>query len=81
MNLTFQVPINIALYSIRRHFHHQSHPQLDTVFTLAPFFILSGAISPLFSSRDTGKQTSQVALVVKNLAADTKDLRGLGFDP
>ena len=29
-------PCNIALYNIRLYFHHQSHPQLSTVFTLAP---------------------------------------------
>ena len=27
---------NIALYSIRLYFHHQSHPQLDVVFALVP---------------------------------------------
>ena len=41
----------------------------------------SGVISPLFSSRDTGNQTSQVALVVKNLAADTEDIRDVGLTP
>ena len=37
MDLTFQVLCNIALYSIGPCFHHQSHPQLGVVFTLAPF--------------------------------------------
>ena len=72
---------NITLYSIEPCFYHQSHPQLGIVFALAPFFILSGVISPLFSSRDTGNQTSQVALVVKNLAADTEDVRDVGLTP
>ena len=35
MDLTFQVPSNIALYSIGLYFHHQSHPQLGVVFALA----------------------------------------------
>jgi len=50
MDLTLQVPVNIVLYSIRFYFHHQSHPQLGTVFALAPS-LHSGVISPLFSSR------------------------------
>ena len=41
---------NIALYSIRIYFHHQSHPQLGVVFALAPLFILSGVIPSLISS-------------------------------
>ena len=36
MDLTFQV-CSIALYSIELNFHHQSHPQLNGVFVLAPF--------------------------------------------
>ena len=35
MDLTFQVPMQIALYSTGLYFHHQSHPQLGVVFTLA----------------------------------------------
>ena len=50
MDLTFQVPCNIALYSIRVYFHHQSHPQLCVVFSLAPSLHFSGFISPLISS-------------------------------
>ena len=36
MDLTFQVPSNIAFYSIGPCFYHQSHPQLGIVFALAP---------------------------------------------
>ena len=36
MELTFKVPMQYCLYSIRLYFHHQSHPQLGVVFTLAP---------------------------------------------
>ena len=36
MDLTFRFPCNIALYSIRLCFYHQSHPQLGVVFALAP---------------------------------------------
>ena len=35
MDLTFQIPINIA-FSIELYFHHQSHPQLGVVFALVP---------------------------------------------
>ena len=35
MDLTFQVPMHIALHSIRLYFHHQSHPQGGVVFALA----------------------------------------------
>ena len=35
MDLTFQVPVCYCSYSIRLYFHHQSHPQLGVVFTLA----------------------------------------------
>ena len=31
-----RVLFNIAFYIIRLYFHHQSHPQLDVVFALAP---------------------------------------------
>ena len=54
MNLTFQVLCNIALYSIRPCFHHQSHPQLGVVFPWLHPFILSGVISPLISSNILG---------------------------
>ena len=43
VDLTFQVLCNFALYSIRLCFYHQSHPQLDAVFALAPissFFLV-----------------------------------------
>ena len=36
MDLTFQIPCNIALYSIRLYFHHQSCPQLGVVFIWTP---------------------------------------------
>ena len=36
MDLTFQVPMQIVLYSIRLYFHHLSHPQLGVGFVLAP---------------------------------------------
>ena len=36
MDLTFQVPMHIAVYSIGPCFYQQSHPQLGIVFTLAP---------------------------------------------
>ena len=36
MDLTFQVPMQYALYSIGPCFYHQSHPQLGIVFALAP---------------------------------------------
>ena len=51
MNLTFQVPISIALYNIGPCLYHQSHPQVGVV--LHPF-ILSGVISPLISSSILG---------------------------
>ena len=35
IDLTFQVPIHIALYSIRLYFHHLAYPQLGVVFALA----------------------------------------------
>ena len=37
VDLAFQIPSNIALYSIGPCFHHQSHSQLCVVFALAPF--------------------------------------------
>ena len=40
---------NIALYSIRPCFYHQSHPQLGVVFAWLHPFILFGVISPLIS--------------------------------
>ena len=40
MDLTFQVPINIAL-CIRSCFHHESHPQLDAVFASFLLFCFS----------------------------------------
>ena len=44
---------NIALYSIGLCFHHQSYPELGTVFALA-LPLLSAVISPLFSSSILG---------------------------
>ena len=35
MDLTFQVLCNTVFYSIRLHFHHQTHPQLSIFSTLA----------------------------------------------
>ena len=49
MDLTFQVLCNIALYSIRPCFYHQSHPQLGIVFALAQLLHPSESISLLFS--------------------------------
>ena len=54
MHLTFQVPMNIVLTSIRLYFYHQSHPQLGVVFALAPSFILSGVTSRMISSSILG---------------------------
>ena len=45
---------NIALYSIGPCYHHQSHPQLGTVFAWLRLFILSGVISPLISGSILG---------------------------
>ena len=50
MELTFQVPMQYILYSIRLYFHHQSHPQLGVVFAWLCLLILSGVISPPISS-------------------------------
>ena len=41
---------NIVLYSIGFYFHHQSHPQLGIFLLWLRLFILSGFLSPLFSS-------------------------------
>ena len=41
---------NIGLYSIRPCFYHQSHPQLGTVFALAPSLHFFWSYSPLISS-------------------------------
>ena len=35
MDLTFQIPMQYCSYSIRRYFHHQTHPHLGIVTTLA----------------------------------------------
>ena len=45
---------NIALYSIRPWFYHQSHPELGVVFLWLHPFILSGVTSPLISSSILG---------------------------
>ena len=47
-------PRNIALYSIRLYFHHQSHLQLGVFLLWLHLFILSGVISPLISSSIVG---------------------------
>ena len=42
------------LKNIRLYFHHQSHPPLGIVFLCLSLFIVSGLISPLFSSTILG---------------------------
>ena len=54
LQLTLTEVRKIALYSIGPCFFHQSHPQLDIVFALAPSRHLSGVISPLISSSILG---------------------------
>ena len=54
MDLTFQVPMQYCSYSIRLYFHHQSHPQLGVFSLWLRLFILSGVISPIFSSSILG---------------------------
>ena len=54
MDLKFQVLCNIALYSIRLYFPHQSHPQLVLFLLWLPPLILSGVISPLISNSILG---------------------------
>ena len=53
MTLTFQVPINIVLYSISLYFYHQTYPQLTSFLLWPSHFPLFGANSncpPFFSS-------------------------------
>ena len=50
----FMFLCNIALYSIGLYFHLQSNPQLGVVLLWLHLFILSGIISPLFSSSILG---------------------------
>ena len=45
---------NIALYSIGLYIHHQSHPQLGVVFTLAPSLHYFWSYFTLFSSSILG---------------------------
>ena len=45
MGLTFQVPMQYCLYSIRLYFHLQSPPQMSTVPLRLCRFTVSGAIS------------------------------------
>ena len=45
---------NIVLYSIRPYFHHQSHPHWVLFFLWLCLLILSGVISPPFSSSTLG---------------------------
>ena len=49
---------NIVHYRIGLYFHHQSHQQLGIVFAFGCLFILSGLISPLFSSSILGTYLS-----------------------
>ena len=58
MDLTFQAPVHIVLYSIGPCFQNQSLPQLFffcfCFLLLYRLFMLSGVISPLFSSSILG---------------------------
>ena len=53
MDLTSRFLCNVVLYSFQLFFYHQSHPQLGVVFALTQP-LLSGAISPFFSSSILG---------------------------
>ena len=51
----FVIPWTVALrllclYRIRLYFHHQTHPQVSTVYTLAHYLILSGVFSDCLPS-------------------------------
>ena len=55
MDLTFQVPMQVALCSFRLCFYHQSHPQPGVLFWLwLCLFIFSGVIFPLSSCNILG---------------------------
>ena len=45
MNLTFQVPIQYCLYSIKLYFYQKIHPQLSVILLWPSHCILSGGIS------------------------------------
>ena len=66
MDLTLQVPVQYCLYSIRLYFHQQSHPQLGIFSLWLCLFIVSGVISPLFSSNisaPTELQSSYITII------------------
>ena len=46
----FRFLCSIVLYSIGLYFHHQTHPQVSTVYTLAHYLILSGVFSDCLPS-------------------------------
>ena len=48
MHLTSGFLCNVALYSIRLYFHHQTHTEVGVVSSSTRLFITSGAISPLW---------------------------------
>ena len=50
VDLTFQVPMQYCSYSVGLYFHHWPHSQPGVVLLWLHLFILSGIISPLFSS-------------------------------
>ena len=54
MGLTFQVPMQYCSLQHGLYFHHESHSQLGIISLWLRLFILSGVISPLFSSRILG---------------------------
>ena len=54
MDLTFQVPMPFALYSIGPCFYHQSHPQLGVLLALVSSFHSFWSISPLIFSSISG---------------------------
>ena len=54
MDLTFQVPMQYCSLQHGLYFHHESHSQLGIISLWLHLFILSGVISPLFSSRILG---------------------------
>ena len=50
MERTFQVPMQLCIYSIRPCFYHKSHAQLGVVFALSLSLDSFGVVSPLISS-------------------------------
>ena len=61
MDLTFQFQCNIVLYSIGLYFHHQTHPQLGVVSTLAQLLHSSWS----YFSADTNKASGHNGIPVK----------------